>query len=370
MLDILHIIPQHVNLPLSEPPSKTYQESKSCHCFQLRQSVLLSDVHIVSNLGTDRGGNVGISKLRFLLNIVCTPFFSSLVIVKNSRPTSGKFLFSEDSLAKSSFYFPSPSTFRLIDFPSHSILLPYIFRKIMAPTTPIKQDSQSETTSSRTLLGDNNESDSSQPQNPGAVAATTNNGGRNQPQADHPDVPEDEDEQMQDIVGPSSLTEDITPRKSVAPPQSGDKKKFSKSSAVFSQRSSRYESPSPPSVQVPRHQQQHSSSSHAVNTHDTIAASDRRDDDPDSRRSDVANSTSTAAMQEEAPQPVAPPVTGEEGEAGDEERQMDWDDLERRFEAEMEACRENERKLREEWDRWVEVRPLSMFCDSLDGRRG
>ena len=241
----------------------------------------------------------------------------------------------------------------------------------MAPTTPVKQDSQSETTSSRTLPGDNNESDSSRPQNPGAVAATTNNGGQNQPQADHPDVPEDEDEQMQDIVRPSSPTEDSTPRKSVAPPQSGDKKKFSKSSAVFSQHSSRYESPSPPSAQVPRHQQQHSSSSsHAVNTHDTIAASDRGDDDPDSRRSDGANSTSTVAMQEEAPQPVAPPVTGEEGEAGDEEGPMDWDDLERRFEAEMEACRENERKLREEWDRWVEVRPLSVFCDSLDGRRG
>ena len=233
----------------------------------------------------------------------------------------------------------------------------------------MKQDHQSETTSSETVKGRNGNNDS-QPQSPDVMSVAGNGSRKYIDQDNDPGGSRDDDEgQTQDVIHPTVLTEDDTSKKPIASTQL-KRREESAGNSVTSQRSSRSVSPSPISAQpARRQQQQHESSSQKIINPDSAATSGGGDDIPTPYRTNGVSHTTMEAVQNTEASPTAPlPTTEEDAGGGDEERGVDWDDLERRFEEEMNACRENERKLREEWDGWVEVRRLFESCELLVGK--
>ena len=232
----------------------------------------------------------------------------------------------------------------------------------------MKQDHQPETTSSEIVKGRNGNNDS-QPQSPDVMSVTANDSRKHVDQDDNPGGSRDDEEgQMQDIIHPTVLTEDDTSQKPIASTQL-ERREESTGNSATSQKSSRSVSPSPNSAQpARRQQQQQESSSQKIIDHDSAATSGRGDDIPTPYRTNgVSHTTMEAVQNTEASQSAPLPTTEEDAGGGDEER-VDWDDLERRFEEEMNACRENERKLREEWDGWVEVCRLFESCELLAGK--
>lgn len=214
---------------------------------------------------------------------------------------------------------------------------------------PVKQVSPAEALASSETIDGGPLSDN-QSQSP-AISSR----GSPQPHDSTIDCPEPPQE-MEEVIPPSVSDAQQIPKEPATPdPQ---EMSSARSSSVTS-RLSRSTSPTPTRAAQARSEQQQQTLA------EEIAAAASSGNVENSRSPTIEYATNTHALSTtESPQLAAETDESHEGADGEnksEYAEMDWDDLERRFEEQMKECREKEKSLKKEWDQWVEVY-LNFFC--------